>query len=363
MAGALGLMALGGIGQWGFNQIQGARDRDRREEFRNDMQTMLGGIDMTTPEGFAKGAQAMLFDPRTLAMGGNMLDASLGRRQNQENIEWGRNNLTKAQQEDLNITQQRLANDAAEAQQRIAQGWAGVDINRQQLGLQQQQAERAAQMSQLQQEGLGLENQIKQAQLAGVGMPDPAKVQAQVNNLRDMTWKNLEPFRQTAAQYNQTMGIINNPNPSPLDLQAGIVSFVKAFDPNSVVSGREGETIAEGASGFAGQLAQQLKAAKGGGMTDQTRYALSSTLNAMMKQREAEAAAVRDYVAANAQANPLTQMPAIPVDPFFAGIDLNPTAKWEKQAPARPAINKDGEVSEASLEAMRDQVRRNAQRR
>ena len=325
MAGGLGLLALGSLGQWGFNQIQGARDDARIAKFDEAMQKRIGGFDMTTPEGFAQGAQALMFDPRTQALGGNMLNQALSRRQDQENVEWGRSNLTKAQQEDLALAQQRVQQDAWEGQQRISQGWAGVDINRQQLGMQAEAARRQAEQDALKTQGYSLDNQLKQATLEGAGLPDPEKVLARENNIRDNYNKAMGGYQERTNAFETTMSTLKESN--PIAAVASIYNLAKTLDPKGAV--REGDTVMlTSASGPLQALQGTINQLQGGGaLTPEVKQQITQTLLAMQSQNEAAAKVTQNYWKEQGGADPALRMPAVN-ERIYGGYDLDASSKY-----------------------------------
>jgi hypothetical protein len=331
---ALGLLALGGLGQnvaWGMRD---ARDERLRQGFKADAEAMQAGLDLSTEEGARQLALRQITDPRMIQFGNQQLGQALERAQQNKQWQWGNENLTKQQQENLTLAKASQAQQEWEGQQRIGQGWANVDINKQQLGLQQQAAQQQQAQDALRIEGLGLDNETKRAALANVGLPDPAELAKRSDTFRGERQKALTDWNAITGQYNQTMGVLENPNPSPTDLQAAVVGLAKVFDPTSVVSGAEGEGIKAGATGGAGQLAQLLQQYTKGGMTPELRRNFASTMEAAVNQRFEGANAAQAYIRRNAESDPVVMgadgKPRINLEAIFPALE-NPTAKWNKK--------------------------------
>lgn len=333
---ALGLLGIAGLGQKALWSMMDQRAAGQREQFGQTMRTMQEGLDLSKEEGQQALAAKMLQDPRMIEYGNRNLSESMSRAQQGRQWQWGNENLTKAQQENIALSKQEIQQRAAEAKDRSALGWAGLEqqgaYNNAMLQ-KQDHAARAAAMKSL--------------------MPDIEGIQRQENYLRDTARTSLKPYQDTLGNYNTAMGVINNPDASPLDRSAAITMFAKTFDPGSVVSTTEGDRISASAGGLSQQLSNLLQKAQSGKMTEDMRRQFSSTLNAAIEQKAAQAMQARAYIEANAQQNPITGMPAFNTEPFFTGVDFEPTKKWQQKLPS-PAVkpNQNGEFSDEDVDKM-----------
>ncbi len=346
----LGLMGAGYLGKKVGWSMEDEREEKKRAEFGERARGMQEGIDQSTPEGQQEYAMRLLSDPQTAQFGGAMLGDVLQRAQQQQQFDYGMQNVSATDQARIGLQREGMQQQAQEAAARLAQGQQGLDLQ------QQQQLWERTNMTPFQQAQI---DATKQKPLF-----DPAEAQKQNNVLMNMASENFKPYRASLGAYNVAMGVINNPESSPSDYAASVTAMAKAFDPTGTVQTSEGEIIREGAGGYLDNLRQMLQQAKTGGLNEKTKKSFSSTLNAMMEQKALEAQRTREFIDANARPNPVTGMPAFDTAPFYAGLDFEPTKKWRDQLgqQSMPAA-KNGEFSDKQVDDMIDNAIKANQRR
>ena len=332
---ALGLMALGGLGQKVVWDMGEGYQQRAREGFAADARAMQEGLDMNTPQGIQQYALRLMTDPRMIPYGNQMLGQSLERAQQNEQWKWGNENLTKAQQENLGIQRERMAQEAAEAQQRISQGWAGIDIQKAaaQRAIEQQMYERQY-MTPYQQEQIALGNrELDMRQSASPWKPED--LMKRETEIRDKYRAAMQPTQNITDSFQKAMATLDTDN--PIASQASIVNFVKTLDPGSVVRTEEGEQIAA-AGGLSGQLASQLQALRGKGkLRADQKNQMKETLISMQQQAEQRARVVQEYWKTQGQADPALGLPAVN-ERVFGGYDLDVSKRY-RQAQAIPGTD------------------------
>lgn len=332
---ALGLLALGGLGQSAVWSMKDAREARQREGFAADALKMQEGLDMNTPQGIQQFALRQMTDPRMIQYGNQMLGQSLERAQQNDQWKWGNENLTKAQQENLGIQRDRMAQEASEAQQRISQGWAGIDIQKAaaQRAIEQQMYDRQY-MTPYQQAQVGLQQQ-ELDQRASASPWKPEDLMKRETEIRDKYRAAMQPTQNITDSFQKAMSTLDTDN--PIASQASIVNFVKTLDPGSVVRTEEGEQIAA-AGGLSGQLASQLQGLRGKGkLTSEQKTQMRETLVSMQQQAEQRARVVQEYWKTQGQADPALGLPAVN-ERVFGGYDLDVSKRY-RQAQAIPGTD------------------------
>jgi hypothetical protein len=262
----LPLIALGFGGLWGATKIRDQR-AEEKERAADDRFSALAtrqqeGLDLNSPEGISEYGKRMAAARPTAQGGLNMLTQAAAQRQQQGQFQQEFNNLSAY---------------------RDAQ-------------LKQRQAEmQAAQQQQVEAQKMFTPQQIGQRQI----------------DLYKQFNADTNDFRDQAGYYDQLEALLSKENGTAADTTAAITNFVKITDPGSIVSGKEGESIRENATGAAGQLRDMLGKLEGKGFTRETRAAIGgaalSMINASAKNARARAQGIRGLAAGN----PAMGIPAI----------------------------------------------------
>jgi len=323
----LGLMAMAAAGKRGLYALEEGSQARGREDYKKTAEGMQQGIDINTPEGVRAYAMKQLTDPRMAQYGNQMLGSALERAQQDRQWEWGNNNLTKQQQGAQDIQRDSLASQVSEAKSRMG-------LDQQRFGLQQMQAQQDQQAREWAQNNMTPYQQA-QIQLAGVEAQNvnPEAITKRTDQFRGERKTALNDYTKVSDQYNQVMGVLNNPNPSPLDLNAAVVGFSKTFDPTSSVMQGETENIRSDAGGVAGQMRQLLQQYSKGGMTKELRKSFADTLAPAVEQRYQSALSAQEYLRRNAEVDPVLSRAGVERETLMREMfpDMeSPTKKWKK---------------------------------
>lgn len=318
---ALGTMALAAPAyKWAERQKMELRREAEaldREDYSKAHTLMREGLDLTTPAGRQEYQTRLMNDPRTASMGSSLWANELQRQQQNDQWQWGNENLTAAQQASIAEQQASRAQQAAQAEA--------------QLALQRSNADRSYNLQEREFNSLDAARKAEAERTARMGgFTGPQLAQA-AGELDNKIQKVMEPYKNAQNIYTRASNFLTMDN--PIAVSAALTDMVKLQDEGSTVSLPEAET--RKVAGWKDQLQAYANLAKGKGLSEgqkrDAQQVLDNIISTQAYYSERELNNLRQY----ANPDPYSGRPALNpriFDPYNDPLYFRPLDQKQKIA-------------------------------